>query len=77
MLWSEELTIAQVVLYQSNLLFADNLDRQAHNSAPSDAHLRARQARSCLLAYSSLHVAERLLLYRQRAVGHLSVQPHP
>ena len=77
MLWSKELMIAQVVLYQSDFLFAHNLDRQAHNSAPNDAHFRAHQARACLLAYSGLHVAERPFLYRQRAVGHLSVQPHP
>ena len=77
MLGSKELMGAQVVLYQSNLLFADNPDRQAHNPAPNDAHLRAHQARSCLLAYPGLHVAERPFLYSQRAVSHLPVQPHP
>ena len=69
--------VAQVVLYQSDLLLPNNLDRQAHNPAPNDAYIRAHQARSCLLAYSDLHVAERPFLYRQRAFRHLSVQPYP
>ena len=77
MVWLKELMVAQVILYQSNLLFPNNLDRQAHNPAPNDAYLRAHQARSCLLAYSDLHVAERHFLCCQRAVRHLSVQPHP
>ena len=75
--WSKVLKVAQVVLYQSSFLFPNNLDRQAHNPAPNDAHFRAHQARSCLLAYPDLHVAERPFLYRQRAVRHLPVQPHP
>ena len=69
--------VAQVVLYQSDLLLAHNLDRQAHNSAPNDAYLRAHQAQSRLLAYSDLHVAERPFLYRQHTFRHLSVQAYP
>ena len=69
--------VAQVVLHQSSLLFANNPDRQAHNPAPNDAHFRTRQARSCLLAYPGLHMAERSFLYRKRAVRHFPVQPHP
>ena len=76
-LWSKELIVAQVVLYQSNLLFADNFDRQAHNLAPNDAYFRAHQAWACLLAYPDIHVAKRPFLYRQRAVRHLPVQSHP
>lgn len=75
--WLKELIVAQVVLYQSNLLFANNLDRQAHNPNPNDAYFRAHQARSCLLAYSDLNVAERPFLYRQHAFRHLPVQPYP
>ena len=55
--------VVLVVLYQSNHLFANYLDRQAHNPAPNDAHLRAHQAGPCVLAYPGLHVAEHPLLY--------------
>ena len=73
----KEANCCPVVLYQSDVLFANNLDCQAHNPAPNDAHFRAHKARSCLLAYSDLHVAERPFLYRQRGVRHFPVHPHP
>ena len=59
-----ELITTTVVLYQPNILLADNLGRKANNSSSTYAHLRAHQARTCALAHPGPHLAKRRFLPR-------------